>query len=110
MAATQSATPSEFRSMLTSRNRTLVALATLVLLAGCSGRVGTDVAQQCSEGLDAAMAELNKAKADGFGEAVEVTKAASLLAAASVQKQFEKYPNCVDKVRRARAYLADIRR
>jgi hypothetical protein len=90
-------------------------VAVLVLLpalfaAGCSGRIGGDVAQQCSQGLDVAYAELEKAKADGFGQAVQVTKAASLIAAAGVQKQFEKYPNCVDKVQRARAYLADVRR
>ncbi len=95
---------------MTNSTCIMLALSTILLVSGCSGRVGGDVARQCSEGLDAAYAELDKAKVDGFGEAVEVTKAASLLAAADVQKQFEKFPNCVDKVRRARAYLADIRR
>jgi hypothetical protein len=80
------------------------------LLAGCSARISSDAAQQCSEGLSAAQAELEKAQADGIGDAVSLTKAASLLTAAAVQKQFEKYPNCVDKVQRARAYIADARR
>lgn len=96
--------------MTTPRALALTVFAAALLLAGCSGRIGSDVAQQCSEGLDVAYAELEKAKADGFGQAVQVTKAASLIAAAGVQKQFEKYPNCVDKVQRARAYLADVRR
>ena len=95
--------------MLTQRVRIVLTFVTMALVTGCSGRVGGDIAQQCSQGLDVAYAELEKAKADGFGEAVQVTKAASLLAAAGVQKQFEKDPNCVDKVRRARAYLADVR-
>lgn len=95
---------------MTHRIRATLALSTLLFVVACSGRVGGDIAQQCSQGLDAASAELEKAKADGFGEAVQVTKAASLLTAAAVQKQFEKYPNCVDKVRRARAYLADVRK
>jgi hypothetical protein len=36
---------------------------------------------------------------------VDWTKAASLLSAASIQQEFGKYPNCVDKVRRARYYI-----
>lgn len=95
---------------MTHSLRATLFLTIFLFAVGCSGRIGGDVAQQCSQGLDQATAELEKAKADGFGEAVQVTKAASLLTAAAVQKQFEKYPNCVDKVRRARAYLADVRK
>lgn len=83
------------------------ACALAVVLTGCSGMIGSDVAKQCSEQLSAAEAELNKAKADGLGEAVSVTKAASLIGAAAVQKQFEKYEGCADKAQRARAYIAD---
>jgi hypothetical protein len=85
-------------------------LAAAAGLAGCSGQVGTSLEQQCAEGLDIAYKELEQAKVDGFGDTVTWSKAASLLTAASVQKQFEKYPNCIDKVRRARAYLSSLRR
>ena len=49
--------------------------------------------------------ELHFAKAKGFSGTVDWTKAASLLSAASIQQEFGKYPNCVDKVRRARYYI-----
>jgi hypothetical protein len=81
-----------------------------VLVGACSGRIASGIAQECSDQLNLAEAELNKAKADGLGEAVSITKAASLLAAAAVQKQFEKYEGCVDKSQRARAFIADAQR
>jgi len=49
------------------------------------------------------------AKAKGFDGTVEYTKAASLLGAAKIQFEFGKYPNCIDKVQRARAYIAKSR-
>jgi uncharacterized protein YceK len=88
----------------------LSVLAACSLLAGCSSRISSDLAQECSQGLSQAEAEMQKAKADGLGDAVSLGKAAGLLTAAAIQKQFEKYPNCIDKVQRARAYIADARR
>ncbi len=75
------------------------------LLAACSGDPGGAMARQCSAGLDSAYEELTTAETHGFGGTVEWTKAASLLTAAKVQYEFEKYPNCIDKVGRARAYI-----
>jgi hypothetical protein len=49
--------------------------------------------------------QLDFAKAKGGRGTVDWTKAASLLSAASIQQEFGKYPNCVDKVRRARYYI-----
>jgi len=91
-------------------NRTLLVILTAVTIVGCSGRIATSVAQSCSEELALAEAELERAKADGFGDAMSITKAASLTAAAAVQKQFEKYEGCIDKSRRARAYIGDVKR
>lgn len=88
----------------------IVVIAAVALIAGCSGRIASSIAQECSDQLDLANAEMEKAKADGFGEALSMTKAASLLAAAAVQKQFERYDGCVDKAKRARAYIADAAR
>jgi len=84
--------------------------AAVVLMTGCSGRIATTEAQRCSEELSAAENELDKAQGDGLGAAVSVTKAASLIAAAAIQKQFEKYEGCLDKAQRARAFIADANR
>ena len=48
--------------------------------------------------------------ANKYGGTWEITKAATLLTGARIQSGFGKYPNCVDKVRRARAYIARSRR
>lgn len=85
-------------------------LVACTTLAACSTRISGDLAQECSQGLSQAEAEMQRAKADGLGDAVSLSKAAALITAAAIQKQFEKYPNCIDKVQRARAYIADARR
>ncbi len=75
------------------------------LLAACSGDPGGALARQCSSSLDSAYDQLTAAETQGFGGTLEWAKAASLLTAAKVQYEFEKYPNCIDKVDRARAYI-----
>jgi len=82
-----------------------VALPAIFMLAACAGNPGGATAQRCSSGLDSAYRELDLAKAEGFGGTVDWAKAASLLAAAKVQYEFEHYPNCVEKVDRARTYI-----
>lgn len=77
----------------------------LVMLAGCAGNPGSGAAKNCENGLSAAYKELNFSKSKGFGGSVEYTKAASLLTAAKVQFEFGKYPNCINKVNRARAFI-----
>lgn len=75
-------------------------------IAACPGQPrDPELAEQCESGLKAAYQELDFAKAKGFDGSVDWTKAASLLSAASIQQEFGKYPNCVDKVRRARYYI-----
>jgi hypothetical protein len=75
------------------------------LIAACSGNPDSSQAQACRDGLSIAYKELNLADTEGFGGTVEYTKAAGLLTAAKVQYEFEKYPNCIDKVGRARTYI-----
>ena len=78
----------------------------VAFLSGCSGPPeNAGVARQCERGLEVAYGELDFAKTKGFGGTVDWTKAASLLSAAKIQEEFGKYPNCVDKVRRARYYI-----
>jgi hypothetical protein len=85
----------------------LALILPLLLLAACSGKVGTREAAECDAGLRIAQKEMEAAKVSGFGGGVEITKAAGLLSAAAVQKTFEKYPNCIDKVQRARAFIRE---
>ena len=88
---------------------TMTAL-TFAFVAGCTGNLkSSPQGRQCSQGLDAAYEELRVAQAEGFDGTVELTKAGSLLTAAKVQYEFEHYPNCIDKVRRARLYIKNAR-
>ena len=80
-------------------------LTATMTLAACAGNPNSGQAQACRDGLSTAYNELDAAKAEGFDGTVDYTKAASLLAAAKIQSEFEKYPNCIDKVARARAYI-----
>jgi hypothetical protein len=97
--------------LVPKRSRTVLGLLIATgVTAGCTGNPGGPVADQCSRGLSAAYRELNTAKVRGLDSTVEWSKAASLLTAAKIQYEFEHYPNCVEKVKRANVYLARIRR
>ncbi len=85
----------------------ILILTVIASVAGCSGRISSNIAQACSVELSAAERELDKAKADGLGDAVSITKAMGLITAAAFQKQIERYESCYDKARRARAYIED---
>lgn len=89
------------RRLLQGLGATLIA----AFVASCSGNPNSAQARQCSNGLDAAYERLDIAESNGFGGTVDWTKAASLLAAAKVQYEFEKYPNCIEKVNRANQYI-----
>lgn len=78
-------------------------------LSGCAGNPSSAMANECRAGLASAYKELDFAKAKGFNGTVEYSKAAGLLGAAKIQEEFGKYPNCIDKVRRARAFMARMR-
>ncbi len=83
----------------------IVVLMPFVLsLAGCAARPANGMDIKCTQGLKVAYRELNFAETKGFSGTVAWSKAASLLTAAKVQQQFEKWPNCVNKVERARYY------
>ena len=85
----------------------ITAIAALAgIFAACPGPPRDPaLAEQCASGLKKAYQELDFAKAKGLDGTVDYTKAASLLSAASIQQEFGKYPNCVDKVKRARYYI-----
>ena len=84
----------------------VVPFAIVLAVAGCAGNRDSSLAEQCSKGLDTAYQELKDAEAKGFRGSVGLTQAASLLAAAKIQYEFKRYPNCVNKVNRARIHIA----
>ena len=95
------------------RSILIAGLALTLLVAVSAGRADgaeSSLAAQCENGLKAANRELDFAKAKGLGGTVEFSKAATLLAGAKIQSEFHKWPNCVDKVRRARRFLAKSRK
>lgn len=75
------------------------------MLFACAATPASSAAISCREGLAAAYQELDFAKAKGLDGTVEYAKAASLLGAAKIQEEFGKYPNCIEKVERARRYI-----
>jgi hypothetical protein len=90
--------------------KTLLAISFIAIstgLAGCKTDLSYNQKVACANGLSQAGHELEQAKVNGFSGTVAWTKAASLLAAAKIQQQFEKYPNCIDKVKRARVFIRD---
>ncbi|WP_373020976.1 hypothetical protein [Thiomicrorhabdus sp.] len=87
------------------RTKLLVLSLFTFLMVGCASNPNSSLALQCENGLKVAYQELDYAKAKGFDGTVEYTKAAGLLSAAKIQQQFGKYPNCIDKVERARAFI-----
>jgi hypothetical protein len=91
---------------------TSVTILTLALAAPLTfaGESNGALARECENGLRAAGRELDIAKAKGLGGTWEITKEATLLTGAKVQSEFGKYPNCIDKVRRARAFIARSRK
>lgn len=77
----------------------------MFLITGCVTNPSSRLARQCQDGLKVANKELDFAKAKGFSGTVEYTKAATLLTGAAIQYEFGKYPNCIDKVKRARRFI-----
>lgn len=80
-------------------------LFTLLLGGAYAGDAALE--KQCRDGLKIADEELESAKSKGASGAGSLAEAASLLTAASFQAEFGKYPNCIDKVKRARKHIRD---
>ncbi|MCL6415852.1 hypothetical protein MIB92_09320 [Aestuariirhabdus sp. Z084] len=76
-----------------------------LLISGCAGHGHQGLSAQCATGLEVAYQELDFARSKGFDGTVAWGKATTLLGAAKVQQQFEKYSSCIDKTDRARYYI-----
>ena len=85
----------------------MITLVSSVLVA-CAGNPNSPLAKRCEARLEVAERTLKIAKAKRARGHVNITKAAGLIAAARIQYEFGKYPNCIEKANRARAYLRKI--
>lgn len=83
----------------------LSVVLSLVVISGCQTNPASPAARQCWSLLEKAKQELNIAKVNGFSGTVEYTKAATLITGASIQYEFGKYPNCINKAERARRFI-----
>ena len=96
--------------MMSYINHSLYRVALLTglfaILNGCAAVHSTQLAYRCHTDISKAHVQLEKAKADGFSRSVSWTKAASLLTAAKIQQQYEKYPTCINKSARALYYIS----
>ena len=74
-------------------------------ISGCAATHSPELASQCARGLDSVSAEYEAADNVGLSGSASLIKAAALIAAPKIQQQFDKYPNCINKVQRARVYI-----
>ncbi len=87
------------------RPKVLVFIA-LITLAGCMEPGDRGLGPLCESTLSAAERDLKAAKADSIGRAIDWAKAATLIAAARTQQQFNEFQNCLIKAKRAREIIA----
>jgi hypothetical protein len=85
--------------------RLAAVLGSLIAAGMCPAHAATTEGQACAKTLDVAYQELKGARAKGFAGAVAIVQASTLLTGAKIQQEFGKYPNCVDKARRARFHI-----
>ncbi len=90
-----------------SKLKPLLPLLPLVLLSACAGH--SDGRTACANELDAAWAELDIAKAEGFAGTVSYSKAMGLLSLAKTQQTIERFASCQEKASRARYYISQSR-
>jgi len=87
--------------------RLFVFLFILLAMVACAGKPTGASAQMCSDRLAATEQAFNAAEwGSSAGNILNQTRAASLLGAAKIQREFGRYPNCIDKVQRARYYIS----
>ena len=72
------------------------------ILSACMDAGDRGLGPACEAGLAEAERELSAAKANSIGKAIDWARAASLIAAARTQQQFNEYQNCVLKTKTAR--------
>ena len=97
-----------FAATIASMPRFLLLPLLLVTgLAGCASSVSNENAT-CRSAIDAASADLDRAKSKGLGDFVDVVKASGLIVSATAQRSVEKYQNCAEHAQRARELLRPL--
>lgn len=84
---------------------TSITLATL--LNGCAHKPepARTPNEECRYQIDEGYKDLDRAKSANPSSAADIFRAAAILSAATVQRQFDKFPECIDKATRARELL-----
>ncbi len=77
------------------------------LLQGCADAGDRGLGPLCESRLNAAESELSQAKANSVGKSIDWARAATLIAAARAQQQFDEFQNCVVKADNARRIIAE---
>ena len=81
-------------------------VAALMGLVSCADAGDRGLGPACESNLNVAERALAKAKGNSVGKAIDWAKAATLIAAARTQQQFEEYQNWVIKAKQARKIIA----
>lgn len=77
------------------------------LLAGCADAGDRGLGPKCESRLNAAESALGRAKANSVGKSIDWARAATLIAAARTQQQFDEFQNCVIKADNALKIIAE---
>lgn len=95
---------------MNNKVRPLFLLFTALLLAGCASKVPADQKEDqkllCTRLIESLDKELEVAEGEVLADAGPFTRATTLLAGASLQRQLGRYHSCIDKARRGRALIA----
>lgn len=83
----------------------LSALVSMHAVAAHAAQSTLKTEKECARLLDVGNKELDEARAKGLAGSVYFGKAAGLLGGAKIQQEFGKYPNCVNKAKRARVLI-----
>lgn len=83
----------------------LVLLSGISLLSACAENPTSPEAVRCHNLLDTGFNYADNVKGQHLSDAADIITATSLLSAASTQREFSRYPGCIDKAQRAIALL-----
>ncbi len=83
----------------------LSGLVSMYVVAAHADQQALPAERECAITLDIANKELEQARVKGLAGSVAFVEASGLLVGAKVQQEFGKYPNCVDKAKRARFHI-----
>jgi len=77
----------------------------LGLLGACASAPQPGLAQRCTAGIESTANQLNATKAKDGDAKGDRARATSLVASARIDRAFDEYADCLEKVEQAQAYL-----